>query len=89
MIEHCCNICIETTTNSALRWWQLQAPAAADVDLQFRLYRQTSGNRALLQCVALPQHILDKVHNAPGSVLRSSSLLRSCQQVDGHDQHDT
>lgn len=39
-----------------------QAPAAADVGLQFRLYRKTNGNRALLHRVDLPQETLDKVN---------------------------
>lgn len=37
------------------------APGGADVGLQFRLYRQTSGNRALLHRVELPQETLAKV----------------------------
>lgn len=42
----------------------LALQAAVDVGLQFRLYRQTSGNRALLQRVDLPQDTLDKVQHA-------------------------
>jgi hypothetical protein len=70
---------------AALLWFQ--APAAGDMGLQFRLYRQTSGNRALLQRVALPQQTLDKVHTAPRA-MRSSSLLSWYQHIDSHGLPD-
>jgi hypothetical protein len=73
---------LQNTAASALRpqptaaLLYFQAPAAGDMGLQFRLYRQTSGNRALLQRVALPQHTLDKVQHLDQCTALMRSLLR-------------